>query len=56
VSTLPGPLIADYDPDWPHQAAIAISALRAALPDWFVELEHIGPPPFPASRPKPSST
>lgn len=34
--------IADYDPDWPMQAATAISALRVALPGLFVEIEHIG--------------
>ncbi|WP_202970808.1 GrpB family protein [Saccharothrix sp. ALI-22-I] len=45
--------VADYDPDWPRQAATAIDALRAAAPGLFVEIEHIGSTAVPGLAAKP---
>ncbi|WP_234311921.1 GrpB family protein [Streptomyces griseus] len=48
-----GSHIADYDPDWPRQAAAAMDALRAAVPGLFVEIEHIGSTAVPGLAAKP---
>ncbi|MEU4765755.1 GrpB family protein [Actinosynnema sp. NPDC023794] len=45
--------VADYDPDWPRQAATAIDALLAAAPGLFVEIEHIGSTAVPGLAAKP---
>ncbi|MET9911047.1 GrpB family protein [Streptomyces sp. NPDC006476] len=45
--------VADYDPSWPRQAAIAIDALRAAAPGLFVRIEHIGSTAVPGLAAKP---
>ncbi|MGH4029382.1 GrpB family protein [Actinomycetota bacterium Odt1-20B] len=45
--------IADYDPDWPRQAAAAIDALGAAAPELFAEIEHIGSTAVPGLAAKP---
>nr|WP_259294538.1 GrpB family protein [Streptomyces canus] len=45
--------IADYDPDWPRQAAAAIDALRSGAPGLFPEIEHIGSTSVPGLAAKP---
>jgi GrpB-like predicted nucleotidyltransferase (UPF0157 family) len=45
--------IADYDPDWPRQAAAAIDALRSAAPGLFLEIERIGSTAVPGLAAKP---
>lgn len=45
--------VADYDPDWPRQAAAAIDALGAATPGLFVKIEHIGSTAVPGLAAKP---
>jgi GrpB-like predicted nucleotidyltransferase (UPF0157 family) len=45
--------IVDYDPDWPRQAAVVISALRVAAPGLFSEIEHIGSTAVPGLAAKP---
>lgn len=45
--------VADYDPDWPRQAAAAIDALHSAPPGVFVEIEHIGSTAVPGLAAKP---
>ncbi|MEU3382849.1 GrpB family protein [Streptomyces caelestis] len=53
VSEPSGIHVADYDPSWPLQAAIAIDALRAAAPGLFVKIEHIGSTAVPGLAAKP---
>lgn len=45
--------VADYDPSWLRQAAIAIDTLRAAAPGFYVKIEHIGSTSVPGLAAKP---
>lgn len=46
--------VVDYDPDWPRRAEALSAALRQAIPDWFVAIEHIGSTAVPGLAAKPS--
>ena len=53
MSEFSGIRMADYDPDWPRQAADMIRSLRAAAPGLFAEIEHIGSTAVPGLAAKP---
>ncbi len=46
-------LIADYDPEWPHQFAVEAAKIRAALGDWALLIEHVGSTSVPGLAAKP---
>lgn len=46
-------VIADYDPGWPARAAQEMAAIRAALGDGLLAIEHIGSTSVPGLAAKP---
>ncbi len=46
-------IIVDYDPAWPVQAADEIAAIRAALGDQLLAIEHVGSTSVPGLAAKP---
>lgn len=45
--------VSEYDPSWPGLAVAAEDELRAALPEVFLEFEHIGTTTVPGLAAKP---
>jgi GrpB-like predicted nucleotidyltransferase (UPF0157 family) len=46
-------IICDYDPAWPLQAATAMGAIRSALGDRLLAIEHVGSTSVPGLAAKP---